>query len=345
MLSLSKAQAKLVKEKFRMSFPKISVIIPVYNVERYVIGCITSVIDQTYKNLEIIIVDDGSTDDSGKICDELRKKDTRIAVIHQPNGGLSDARNTGLDIATGEYIAFVDGDDTIEPEMVDVLYSNLQKETADICACRYYNKWDDGRTQNIGNDHSIRVYDGMDGLREFLYGKTLDPFACGKLYKASLIGTHRFIKGRMGEDIPFNLKLFQTFPKVVLVGKSLYGYLQQRSGAICNVKISRKRIDSAFYWDVVRRECQVISQELEIFALRRQVLFYIGLYNRLYDEPEYITEKQEIRSFIKTHLKEILVSDICEKTTKVATFLLAECPAFYAIVMKLYKRLIGEAHL
>ena len=119
-----------------MSGELITVIVPVYNVKDYLQQCVESICGQTYQNLEILLVDDGSTDGSGKICDELAKKDTRIKVIHKPNGGLSDARNAGLDVATGDYIGYVDSDDYIEPDMFEILLTNIEEHQADISCCR-----------------------------------------------------------------------------------------------------------------------------------------------------------------------------------------------------------------
>ena len=116
----------------------ISVIVPVYKVEQYLNECIKSIINQTYKNLEIILVNDGSPDDCGKMCDIWAKKDNRIKVIHKKNGGLSDARNCGIDIANGKYIQFVDSDDLLELDMIDFLYTNIQKYNCDISICSNY---------------------------------------------------------------------------------------------------------------------------------------------------------------------------------------------------------------
>ena len=122
----------------------ISIIIPVYNVSKYLDKCVKSILLQTYSNLEIILVNDGSTDGSGVLCDELKKTDKRICVIHKPNGGLSDARNAGLDIATGDYIGFVDSDDYVEPDMFQILLENAMKYDADVSGCRYAEVYEDG---------------------------------------------------------------------------------------------------------------------------------------------------------------------------------------------------------
>ena len=114
---------------------RISVVVPVYNVEQYLEKCVNSIINQTYKNLEIILVDDGATDKSGKLCDELAKLDNRIMAYHKKNGGLSDARNYGVERATGDYIGFVDGDDYIDAEMYEKLYEAIKKENVDVAEC------------------------------------------------------------------------------------------------------------------------------------------------------------------------------------------------------------------
>ncbi len=325
---------------------KISVIIPVYNVEEYVQNCIKSVQNQTFSNIEIILVDDKSTDHSGELCNELALQDNRIRVIHrEKNGGLSAARNSGLNVATGTYLTFVDSDDTILPSMLQTLYDNLIRYDADISMCRYSFVWENKPEERIGHDHQISIWQDSDSLKEFLYGKTLDPFVCGKLYKRDVVGNLRFQEGITGEDVPFNYEIFKKSPKTVLIGESLYMYLQKRQGAICTSKISRQRVNSTFRWESIRQDCELHFPDLEKYALRRQTLFYIGLYNRLYDEREYFTEAKQIRCFLKKYQSQILTDNIFEKTTKLAVLLLANCPVLYLFAMKAYKTFIGEARI
>ena len=139
----------------------ISVIIPVYNVEKYLRRCIDSVINQTYKNLEIIIVDDGSTDNSSNICDEYTNKDSRVKVVHKENGGLSSARNVGIELAKGDLIAFVDSDDYIELEMYEKLKENMDKYDSDIAICQYYNSFKYSIKRQIGVEEE-KIYEGKD---------------------------------------------------------------------------------------------------------------------------------------------------------------------------------------
>ncbi len=324
----------------------ITIIIPVYNVKDFLEQCVNSILSQSYKNLEVILVDDGSTDGSEILCDNLKNQDTRIKVIHKTNGGLSDARNAALDIFTGEYVMFVDSDDWIDFDCCQILYDTLKKHNADIACCRYRNVYPGGKLEPIGEDHNVVVYDGLDCLKEFLYGKTVDPFACAKLYKKEIIGSLRFIKGITGEDIPFNLEIFKTTSKMVVVGESYYNYRQQRVGSICHAAVSQKRIDSAFRWEQIHQDCLKNYPELEKYVLRRQALFYIGLYNRIIlgkqDYPEAISN---ILQFLKSNISDIMKSDINEKSVKIASFLLAQSPHLYNQVMRLYKMIHGEARL
>lgn len=149
----------------------ISIIVPVYNVEAYIHQCIKSIIEQSYKNLEIILVDDGSKDKSGKICDDYARKDKRIKVIHKKNGGLSDSRNAGITVATGKYIAFVDSDDWIEKNMYEKMYNECEKFGADICICGFFREYKDKTISecNFGE----RVYDTESALEELIKGRVI----------------------------------------------------------------------------------------------------------------------------------------------------------------------------
>lgn len=320
--------------------------------EDYLTRCVDSIVNQTYKNLEIILVDDGSPDNCGAICDELEKADERIKVVHKENGGLSDARNAGMDISTGDYIGFVDSDDYVDEDMFEILVNALEEHDADISCCRYTRVWDDGKVEKVGEDDRVCVYEGHDGLKEYLYARRVDPFACAKLYKASLIGNNnypesnvRFIKGILGEDNPFNIQLLKYTKKLVVVGKSKYNYLQAREGAITNSSVSQKKIDSVLFWDSVSKDCKENYPELYIYALRRQALFYVGLYNRIFKNVDYKAEVQAIRDFAKETCGIISKSDICEKSVKLSVYLIAKTPGVYSLIMRMYKKIIGEAKL
>ncbi len=326
----------------------VSVIVPIFKVESYLRACVESITAQTYRELEIILVDDGSPDGCPALCEELAREDPRIKVIHKENGGLSDARNAGLDIATGDYIGFVDSDDAVEPDMFEVLVGLLEEHEADISCCRYIRVWEDGREEAVGDDHEVHVYTGQEALKEYLYGKTMDPFVWNKLYRAELLNgdiKRRFIKGVLGEDNPFNIEIFKTEPTVVLAGEAKYRYLQARPGAITSGAVSQKKIDSVLFWDGVRRDCEAHYPELTVYALRRQALFYIGLYNMLGKDKEHKALASELRAFIKEHNREIRESDICERVLKLSSTLLSTAPWAYRLAMRLYKTFVGGARL
>ena len=217
----------------------ISIIVPIYKVEPYLPRCIDSIINQTYQNIEIILVDDGSPDNCSQICDEYQQKDSRIKVIHKSNGGLSDARNAGLDIAQGEFIVFVDSDDFIHPEMVAILFELLQKNGSDISICNFV-----PFTQNITTSNKTPVIETISGKEAALrlYQKeytTQAVVAWDKLYKKSVFKNLRFKVGKFNEDEFFSYKALLNAPKVTFTSQELYYYFIRDTGiskAITNPK-------------------------------------------------------------------------------------------------------------
>ncbi len=184
----------------------ISVIIPVYKVEDYLDRCVNSVVSQTYKDLEIILVDDGSPDRCPEICDEWAKKDERIKVVHKKNGGLSDARNTGLENSNGDYISFLDSDDYIHPNAYEILLATIKEQDADIVGCELLNVDVNGKIINskwtgYSNVHNFNeVYNGKEFLAKILEDQVV-PYAWNKLYKRQVIENQRFTVGALAEDI------------------------------------------------------------------------------------------------------------------------------------------------
>ena len=206
---------------------KISIIIPIYNVEKYLERCINSIINQTYSNIEILLIDDGSTDSSPTICDNYQKKDNRIKVIHKQNGGLSDARNKGIEIATGEYLIFIDSDDYIEKNMVEVLYNDLIKNNADISICDYIKEYSDKK--EIDNfDKKYFVISGNDKYN-YLYNEysIRTIVAWNKIYKKELFKEIRYEKGKVHEDEFIIHELLNKAKKISYVLEPLYHYIQR----------------------------------------------------------------------------------------------------------------------
>jgi len=226
---------------------KITVIVPVYKVESYLHKCVDSIINQTYTNLEIILVDDGSPDNCGAICDEYAKKDIRIVVIHKENGGLSSARNAGLNIAAGDYIAFIDSDDTIELEMFEQMFTVIQSENADMVICGV--KCVDENGLEVDFRSAPIVNSIMDKKQAFqsISQSVWHVTVWNKLYKADLFKDIRFPEGKVHEDEFTVHHIFNKCEKIVTTDEKLYIYLQ-RSGSITS-DYSIKRLDAwyAFY--------------------------------------------------------------------------------------------------
>ncbi|MCL2356389.1 MAG: glycosyltransferase [Defluviitaleaceae bacterium] len=224
----------------------ISVIIPVYNVENFLQRCLNSVTSQTYTRLEIILVNDGSTDNSGKICDEYAGIDNRIIVIHQENAGLSAARNSGLEIATGSYITFVDSDDWLSPDCIEI----LARADGDISVCNPVYVWENGKT--LSRKYSRReslmplVMDSVQALRLLLLQTEFDTSAWAKLYKAKIFQDIRFPVGKKYEDMGTIYKLFYASKKIVYCKVNKYYYFQ-RDDSISAGVFNESKLDYLYF--------------------------------------------------------------------------------------------------
>lgn len=227
----------------------ISVIIPVYKVEQYLDRCVKSVVDQTYKNLEIILIDDGSPDNCPQMCDKWEKSDFRIKVIHKKNGGLSSARNTGIEIAKGKYIAFVDSDDYIQKEMYEKLYEAIEKYKADMAICNFLCVDEEGHSinrENLNKAIKNEIMYGQEILTKRIWEKQGWHWvvAWPRLYSCKLFENIRFPVGKLHEDEFIAHLLWNKCKKVICVEEAYYNYVQ-RTDSITNEKYSVKRLDSA----------------------------------------------------------------------------------------------------
>ena len=223
---------------------KISVIVPIYNVEEYVLGCLKSVAKQTFDDFECICVDDGSTDNSGKIADDFALSDKRFSVIHQKNGGLSDARNTGMKNATGDWIFFLDSDDYLHPQTLEILLDTALKNAVNVVNCGSQNTSDKYKEileqVNITN---CKISIIKNPLESFLTKRAIKTGACFRLYKKSLIEKIPFIKGIHFEDIPFTTQLMNEIEKMAFVDAPLY-YYYKNPNSIMRSDFSKEKIAS-----------------------------------------------------------------------------------------------------
>ena len=211
---------------------KISVIVPIYKVEKYLERCVRSICCQTYQNLEIILVDDGSPDRCGQMCDEFAEVDSRIRVIHKVNGGLSDARNTGMDMATGDYIAFIDSDDWYDPTMLEILHSLSRKYHADIAECDYRNYYADQITYCSQSTGKIIEATPLQALEAELDYSFCKPTAWNKLYRTEITKGIRYAVGKLHEDEYTTHKFYLAANKIVSVDLALYNYERRNLGSI-----------------------------------------------------------------------------------------------------------------
>lgn len=213
-----------------MKMPLVSIIIPIFKVEKYINECVDSVLKQTYTNLEVILVDDGSPDSCPLICDEYLSKDKRIRVVHKKNGGLSSARNSGLEIATGEYIMFIDSDDFIKTTMVSSLLEIALKYDLDIVGSSIL-KYCNGKVSKISDSlpRGITIFDNLDALKWMLLSK-IDVASWNKLYRKSVLTDHWFPLGRYNEDVIFLFYLYLDRVKIGYTNECFYFYRTTQGG-------------------------------------------------------------------------------------------------------------------
>ena len=235
-----------MKEKYIL----ISLIVPIYNVEQYLRRCVDSLINQTYHNLEIILVDDGSPDRCGEICDEYAKKDSRVVVVHKPNGGLSDARNKGLDVATGDFVMFIDSDDWIELNTCEIVQNIICDNRVDLVVFARNNVYDNGKIIK-SKTHGSRIISTSKCLKSLVYRVIENGIfnsSCNKCYLRMLLSDLRFPVGKLAEDQGFTYKAIHRANKIFVSDAHLYNYFQ-RSGSISHREFTVKlREDEYEMW-------------------------------------------------------------------------------------------------
>lgn len=232
---------------------KVSVIIPVYNVEKYLFRCVKSVIDQTYENIEIILIDDGSEDNSGKLCDNYVQLDNRIKVIHQQNGGLSSARNKGIELATGDAICFLDSDDYISKGCIEEMTSLMEKYNADVSIIQMKYIREDENEESQSEGKLIKVLDSQDAIEESLYQRNFTCCAPAKLYKRSVIGEVRFPVGRISEDLA-TCHLFLDNADWIVYSDYYGYYYRQHATSIMHI-FNPRRLDALKWARSIERFC------------------------------------------------------------------------------------------
>jgi glycosyltransferase involved in cell wall biosynthesis len=243
--------------------PKISIIIPVYNTEVYLSKCINSILTQTFTDFELILVNDGSTDNSGQICDDYAKRDKRVIVIHQLNGGPGKARNSALQVAQGEYISFIDSDDWIADDMLQEMSYLMSSNNVDIVVMSHYTIDLDNSIKKVENTVVDKIINRIDATSLILEDKIIYSFAWDKLYKRKLFEGVKYPENRIIEDIPTTYKLINNAENIFLSNKAYYYYVRRETSSCLNINpdVTMKRKLDFFYGFYERYEFTLANKE------------------------------------------------------------------------------------
>lgn len=318
---------------------KISIIIPMYNVAKYLDNCISSVINQTYENIEVILIDDGSPDESGDIADKWAQKDERIKVVHKTNGGLSDARNVGIDHATGNYIMFIDSDDIVDTRICQHLLEVCKMNNSDIAICDAYHIFDNNEL-NFSLGDNVIVYQPQEAIENMWYQHSFLPSAWGKLFKRDIFKESRFTKGILFEDIDIMHELFFQANNISYTNAKLYGYIHHE-GSITTKSFDKKDV-------VILDICQKIidfantnAKELLASAKAYSVTGALRVYLNVPDNEELSYAKQKAQDILSLYAKDVLKDKHLRKKSKYAIILYLYFRPFMKIIYKRINRWEG----
>ena len=316
---------------------KVSVIVPVYNVENYLENCINSVIAQTYQNIEIILVDDGSPDECPAICDEYAKKDSRIKVIHKENGGLSDARNAGIQQAKGKYITFIDSDDDVLAEYIEYMYKLLVKNNTKM-AIATHTVVSKKKRINFGEGYTEKILTTEECLDRMLCDQGFSISAWAKLYSKELFNEVRFPKGKLNEDNGTTYKLVLQCDKIAYGNKSIYNY-HKRENSITTSKFNLKKMDLVELTDKMCDEIDTKYPSLRDSTDKKRITSRFSVLRQMVvaklNEQERVAEK-EIVKYIKQRKKQILKNNKMSKRDQIALIILLMGKGVFAFTWKVY---------
>ena len=287
---------------------KVSVIVPVYNVEKYIKKCVDSIINQTYSNMEIILVDDGATDNSGLICDEYARMDNRICVIHKKNGGLASARNAGVEVATGDYIAYIDSDDWVENDFIGLLLEACVNNGADMSVCKYADCFDEAPLSHQEANYTV-TWTGKGAVEARIMQENkyrISTSACNKFYKRELIEGMLFPHGKYYEDVVYTTEAMLRAKKVAYINKALYCYRKDRKGSIMTQGFTPKVITDEL--PLMSRRNELIREagleELADRIDRNYCIRCIEVFRQLYNDKT-ISNKAPLFSECKQHFNQV----------------------------------------
>lgn len=262
----------------KLETPLISIIVPVYNLEVYIENCIQSILNQTFKDFELIIVDDGSEDATFKICKELANSDQRISCIKFNHVGVSSARNEGIKLAKGKFIAFIDGDDMIHPNYLKYLYTTLKQKDADIVIADYKKVNQDFKSIEYSDTFSFKVREiTQKEIYTFLFDDINYMTLWGKLYKKSIIGNQRFNNFSLGEDVEFNTRVYSLTNRIFQILLPIYFYRNRFNSAVTS-KFNLKKLDNVNAYEMAYYNLKLTKPEYSHFALIRLYKNMLSVY-------------------------------------------------------------------
>lgn len=308
----------------------ISVIIPVYKTEKYIERCLNSVVHQTYKNLEIILIDDDSPDNCPKICDEWAKRDSRIKAFHIENKGVANARNIGISNSNGELIAFVDSDDYIESDMLELLYDNMIKENADISMCSYCHN-DDMPEKNCNN---INVFQYNEFMQNIVSGEYAYGFLWNKLYRRETIGDAYMPHLSYSEDMVFNYYVMKNAEKMVVSDAVKYHYNVNEGSATAS-KFDYSNLDAVKARGIILND--VVDESLKPYALKSCVTSEFIALSQMIRNHACLDRYDEIKESILSSKSAIFKSSIFDMKCKLKTFILMLSPKLYNMLINKLK--------
>lgn len=315
----------------------ISIIVPVYNVEQYLKKCVDSILAQTFTDYELILVDDGSPDRSGAICDQYAKQDPRVHVIHKPNGGLSDARNAGIDVAQAPYLAFIDSDDYIAPEMFAMLYADITKEQADLAICGIYDVYGDATPRE--KPHTYEVLTQEQAIIKIFEGNIISVHAVNKLYRRELFADLRYPKGKYHEDSYVILDILQQCRKIVADTKQVY-YYTHREGSINTEHFSAKQFDFIKAWQRNEQRLANASPAVQHVAHQRVCFANFLVLDKLLNgqaRKQFPTECAQMVAYLRHNAMFIFKDEIFTKSRKIAMVALLFSVSLYQRVIRLHQ--------
>lgn len=321
--------------------PVISVIVPVFNVQDYLEQCIESILNQTFSDFELILIDDGSTDDSGKICEEYRKTDERVVFVKTDHCGAGGARNAGLEAARGSYISFVDGDDFVHPRYLEILYQTLQTSQSDIAVVAYEERREaclSDFTESEAVDTSFVVLSANELMSNLFRSSLLFMAVWGKLYKREIIGANRFNHYWTAEDVEFNSRVYPNAVHTAYINAPLYFWFV-RGDSITHSKFSQNNIDGVeAYWQAYNN-VRKFNPRYGGYALMR---LYKGVLAQKYNTTsEYAGQVREVnRAIIKATRTDFLLNRYVSLGFKVSIMSFMYLPFTYNI----YRYIMEQRH-